>query len=159
MIFVCVGSRDYQFNRLIKEIDNLVLSGSIEDSVFAQIGASTYIPVHLEYKRFTNKEEFEKYIEESSIIITHGGTGSIISALKKKKKVIVVPRQKKFKEHIDDHQFQIANVLVNQNHVLMVDDITKLGDTIKFCINHFIPTEYKNYGEIFNIIEDFIERS
>ena len=31
MIFVCVGSRDYQFNRLLEKIDQLVGAGEITD--------------------------------------------------------------------------------------------------------------------------------
>ena len=44
MIFVTLGSQKFQFDRLLRKIDELIDIGVITDEVFAQIGASTYIP-------------------------------------------------------------------------------------------------------------------
>ena len=44
MIFVTVGSRNYPFDRLFKKLDMLFEEGVITDSMFAQIGTSTYQP-------------------------------------------------------------------------------------------------------------------
>lgn len=52
MILIAVGSQKFPFDRLIKEIDRLVETGVIKEPVFGQIGASTYEPLHYEYKRF-----------------------------------------------------------------------------------------------------------
>jgi len=52
LIFVCVGSREYQFDRLLKKIDELIEQGKITDKVFAQIGQSNYVPKYYEYKRY-----------------------------------------------------------------------------------------------------------
>ena len=49
MIFVTVGSQKFQFDRLIKKIDELVGSKIISDQVIAQIGSSTYKPKNIEY--------------------------------------------------------------------------------------------------------------
>ncbi|MFW5411777.1 PssE/Cps14G family polysaccharide biosynthesis glycosyltransferase [Aerococcus urinaeequi] len=131
MIFITVGSREYPFDRLLKEVDYLLETSGINEKVFAQIGQSTYIPKHFAFKRFISQEEFSKYQDEAHIIISHGGTGSLIGALKKEKKVIAVPRLAKFKEHIDDHQMQVSSVLHEENFLLMVTDIKKLGVAIK----------------------------
>ena len=45
-IFVTVGSRNYQFNRLFVKLDELYESGLLEGELFAQIGTSTYTPIH-----------------------------------------------------------------------------------------------------------------
>ena len=42
MIFVTLGSQKFQFNRLLKAVDDLKL----DEEVFAQIGFSNYKPVH-----------------------------------------------------------------------------------------------------------------
>ena len=34
MIFVTVGSQKFQFNRLLKEVDELIETGKIKDDVF-----------------------------------------------------------------------------------------------------------------------------
>lgn len=44
MIFVTVGSQKFQFNRLLKEIDNLIQEGKIQEEVLHKIGASDYKP-------------------------------------------------------------------------------------------------------------------
>ena len=67
MIFVCVGSREYQFDRLLIKIDQLVKEEAITDTIFAQIGQSNYIPKYYEYKRFIPVNEFKKYIRNGAI--------------------------------------------------------------------------------------------
>ena len=40
MIFITLGSQKFQFNRLLKTVDELVERGIIKEEVFAQIGFS-----------------------------------------------------------------------------------------------------------------------
>lgn len=86
MILIAVGSQKFPFDRLIKEIDRLVETGVIKEPVFGQIGASTYEPLHYEYKRFLGQTEFKEKLKEADLIITHGGTGVITNAVKAGKK-------------------------------------------------------------------------
>ncbi|MFR3684816.1 MAG: glycosyltransferase, partial [Enterococcus sp.] len=104
MIFITLGSQKFQFNRLLRYVDNLIEKGKIEDKVFAQTGFSDYKPSYFDYKEYLCREEFLEHIARASLIITHGGTGVIVTALKANKKVIAIPRQVKYKEHVDDHQ-------------------------------------------------------
>ena len=80
MIFVTLGSQKFQFNRLLKTIDELIENGYLTDEVFAQTGYSDYIPLHFNYKDFLDREEFAKKQDEANIVITHGGTGAIVGA-------------------------------------------------------------------------------
>ena len=82
MIFITTGSQKFQFNRLLKKVDELIADGTIKDKVFAQSGYSEYKPVNYEYKDFMSRDEFAKKMGESTIVITHGGTGAIIGAVK-----------------------------------------------------------------------------
>ena len=52
MIFVTLGSQKFQFDRLLKKLDELVEEGVIREEITAQIGASTYLPKHFPYVRF-----------------------------------------------------------------------------------------------------------
>lgn len=131
MIFLCVGSREYQFNRLIEKMDELVSKGIIEEDVFGQIGQSDYEPKNFKFARFLSADEFRKKREDASIIVSHGGTGALVGALKAGKKVIAVPRLAKYKEHIDDHQLQVAGVLADENFLIMVTEIEKLEKSIQ----------------------------
>lgn len=157
MIFITVGSREYPFDRLLKEVDYLLETSGINEKVFAQIGQSTYSPKHFAFKRFISQEEFSKYQDEAHIIISHGGTGSLIGALKKEKKVIAVPRLAKFKEHIDDHQMQVSSVLHEENFLLMITDIKKLGVAIKELDSNTVQIrKYDKPSQVLEVIDNFI---
>lgn len=160
LIFVCVGSRDYQFDRLIKKIDELIGEKLITEEVFGQIGRSNYVPKNFEYKRFMNSDEFRKYQEKADIIISHGGTGALISSLKLGKKVIATPRLAKYKEHTDDHQLQVAGVLDEQGYLKMVVKMDNLCEAIKSYQEKDGVREYNRPSHVLEIINEFIkERS
>ena len=135
MIFVTVGSQKFQFNRLLQYIDELIEDGTITTEVFAQIGASTYEPKHYQFKKFLDMDEFQKNMDASDIVLTHAGTGAIISSLKKKKKTIVVPRDMKYQEHVDNHQYQIAETFSQLNYCLMITNSGELTEALTHLEN------------------------
>lgn len=151
MIFITLGSQKFQFNRLLKAVDEL----NLKEEIFAQIGYSDYIPKNFKYKRFMERNEFSSYINKSDVIITHGGTGAIMGALKKGKKVIAVPRLSEYGEHVDDHQLQIIEEFKELNLLYSCEDmdIEKALKIVK--IKDF--KKYKSNTEtIINSIENFI---
>lgn len=131
MILVLVGTHPQPFDRLLKKIDVLIESGAIIEKVIAQIGASNYTPKNYAHKSFFNDVERFGLIKKSSLVITHAGAGNIIDCLNSGKKVIVVPRRKKFGEHTNDHQLELAEALESAGKVIVVYDIEKLGDAIR----------------------------
>ena len=157
MIFVCVGSREYQFDRLLKKIDDLIIQGEINDKVFAQIGQSNYIPKYYEYKRYLSVEEFKENQKKANLIISHAGTGALIGALKMGKKVIAVPRLKKYGESIDDHQIQVAQVLAQEGYLKCVLDIDDLICAINSYKCNCTTKKYEEPSYIIEIINEFVE--
>lgn len=85
-IFITLGSQKFQFDRLLKAVDELYEKKILLQETFAQIGYSSYKPQHYKYKKFLDRDEFGKEMSKADIIITHGGTGAIIGAIKKGKK-------------------------------------------------------------------------
>ena len=130
MIFVVVGSQKFPFERLIREIDRLKANDLICDEVFAQIGTCEYIPEHIEWRRFLDKEQFDERIRDCDLLVTHAGEGSIMTGLLYHKKVIAVPRFARFGEHVSDHQLEIARALEKRNNIVNVEDIAQLGESI-----------------------------
>lgn len=157
MIFVCLGTQSYQFDRLTKKLDEIVGNGIIEDEVFAQIGTADYLPQNYKYKLFVDKEEFNEYQEKADIIISHGGTGALIGASKKGKNIIAVPRLAQYGEHIDDHQLQIVNVLEKEGYVRAVYNINDLEAVIINAKQNPITKRYNRESNIIQIITDFID--
>ena len=81
MIFITLGSQKFQFNRLLKAVDEL----KTDEEIYAQIGYSDYKPINYKYKEFLDRDEFSEVMNKADIVITHGGTGAIIGAVKKGK--------------------------------------------------------------------------
>lgn len=156
MIFITLGSQKFQFNRLLKAVDELIVNG-LDEVVFAQIGYSDYRPVNFKYKEFLDREEFSRVMAKSDIIITHGGTGAIIGALKKGKKIIAVPRLAKYKEHVDDHQLQLIAQFKELDLIYACEDMD-----LKSALETVKKTKYKEYKSntqtIIDSLEEIIER-
>ena len=154
MIFVTLGSQKFQFNRLLKAVDEL----DTDEEIFAQIGYSDYKPQNYKYKEFLDREEFAAWEEKADIVITHGGTGAIIGAVKKGKKVIAVPRLAKYGEHVDDHQVQIAEAFSQKRCVLQCNDLEQLALRIEqakaFTFQPYSAPESK----IEDIILEYIDK-
>ena len=151
MIFVTLGSQKFQFNRLLKAVDEL----DTDEEIFAQIGYSDYKPQNYAYKEFLDREEFAGWEEKADIVITHGGTGAIIGAVKKGKKVIALPRLAKYGEHVDDHQTQLIKQFKDLNliYACVDGDLQKALEVVK----NTTYNEYKsNTDRIIKCLEEFI---
>ncbi|MFR8989749.1 MAG: PssE/Cps14G family polysaccharide biosynthesis glycosyltransferase [Fusobacterium sp.] len=156
MIFITLGSQKFQFNRILKKIDELIEKDIIKEEVFAQIGYSDYRPINYKYEDFLDREKFSKLMKSSTLVITHGGTGAIITAVKAGKKVIAVPRLAQYGEHVDDHQLQLLKQFDGMGIILPCYDIEELDKKIieieKIKLNPYIS----NTKVILEDIEKYI---
>lgn len=157
MIFVTVGSQKFQFNRLLKKLDDLVENGTIKEKIVAQIGVSDYKPKNYEYVQYMDRDEFARRIDECDTVITHGGTGVIIGAVKKGKKVIAVPRLAKYGEHVDDHQLQLLEQFSELGIIFACNDIDQLGDYYRRLPETTFVPYVSNTQSIIDSIEEFLE--
>ena len=156
MIFITLGSQKFQFNRLLKAVDDLVQRKIMKEDVFAQIGYSDYQPQNYSYKKFLDRDEFARMEEKSEIVITHGGTGAIIGAVKKDKKVIAVPRLAKFGEHVDDHQLQLLDEFEKMQIIVACYDTDKLEDAYRLVQTKKLKKYKSNQKRIIDSIEEFL---
>lgn len=159
-IFVTVGSRNYQFNRLFKKLDELFEQGIIKGQMFAQIGTSTYEPKHYEYKKFISQDEFLERINWADIVVSHGASGSIMKALNAGKKVIAVTRLAKYNEHINDHQIQNNEAFASNGYVLAVYEMNDLGNAFEAFYkgtDNTRPWVNKDPLSIIKLIDNYIQ--
>ncbi|MBR2240743.1 MAG: beta(1,3)galactosyltransferase EpsH [Clostridia bacterium] len=159
MILVTVGSQKFQFNRLLKKIDELIEEGTIKENVYAQTGVSDYKPRNYEFVDYMSQDEFSNKIEQADLIITHAGTGVIVNSLKKLKKVIAVPRLAKYGEHVDDHQIQLIDEFTELNFIEPVYEIEELGDAIKTARKKEYNTYVSNTENVIQEIIKFIDNN
>lgn len=126
MIFVTVGTHTQGFERLIMAVDNLAGKGLINEQVTMQIGNTKYEPKNCAWFRFESFEQILELNRKATIIITHAGAGCILTAMQFKKPLIVVPRYKKFGEHVNDHQCDLAAALDKKGKAVVLYDINGL---------------------------------
>jgi len=157
MIFVITGTHSQQFNRLLKEVDNLVESKAIKEKVIMQIGYSDYLPKNAEWFKFVDYKKMLNLMEKASLIITHGGIGSVMVSLKLNKKTIVVPRLKKFLEHTNNHQLEIVKELSRQRKIVAVYNINELRSALT-NIYSFMPKKSEKSGKILHMISLYLNR-
>ncbi len=157
MIFVTLGTNDESFARLLKAIDKEIEKGTIKERVVVQAGCTKYKSKNMEIFDLIPRDEFDKYISECDLLITHGGVGSILTGINHGKKVIAVPRLAKYNEHGNDHQLQIVDNFSERKYILAVKDLNKLGKTIEKA-KKFKPQKFKsNTNNIIDIVEKFID--
>lgn len=154
MIFVTVGTHEQQFDRLIKEVDRLKKENLIQDEVFIQTGYSNYIPKYCEWEKIISYKKMNQMIEESDIIITHGGPATFMGVIAKGKVPIVVPRQKKFGEHVNDHQMEFVEKVLNIYNLTVITNISNLMSSIS-KINEQQGKYLKTNNNLF--MENFID--
>lgn len=157
MIFIALGTQNFQMNRLLKKIDDLIEQKKIQEPVFAQVGHSDYIPKYYDFIDFLPQSMFDDKIETCDLLITHSGVGTIISGLTKRKPVIVVPRLSKYGEHVDDHQLQIARSFAEMNYVLLCRENDDLHVCIEKSRRHTFNKYISRRKDIICIINDFLE--
>ena len=157
-IFITLGSQKFQFNRLLKAVDELCEKEIVDAAgVFAQIGYSDYLPRKYSYKKFLDRDEFSNEMGKADIVITHGGTGAIIGAVKKGKKVIAVPRLVKYGEHVDDHQLQLIKQFDELNLICPCRDTNKLSDALDTVQKASYNGYESNTSNIISSIEEYIK--
>ena len=158
MILVTIGSQKFQFNRLLKRIDELIENKIITDKVFAQIGSSDYKPKHYDYIDFMTQEEFNEKLDECDLLITHAGTGVIVNAVKREKKVIAIPRLAKYGEHVDDHQIQLISQFEELNFIEPCYELDELENKLEEIKNKKYNKYVSNTDTIIESIKEFIDK-
>ena len=68
--------------------------------------------------------------------------------VKNKKPIITVPRQKKFKEHINDHQVEFALFLKERYGVEAILDVTKITPELLKKYKHIMKVKKDNLTKI-----------
>lgn len=157
LIFVTLGTQDKSFERLLKQIDLDIEKGNIKEKVIVQAGHTKYSSDNMEIFDFLANDEFEKMINKSRIIITHGGVGSILTGLKKGKVVIAAARLKKYKEHTNDHQKQIIKEFTDRGYILELRDFSKLSKIIEKAERFRAKKFVSNTPNFVSVVESIIE--
>lgn len=135
-LFVTVGTHEQPFDRLMRAIDSLVDDdGEVHGlAVFCQYGYSTYVP-RVASSAMLNASEFHEHMNNATVIVSHGGPGSIMPGLNGGHRMVLVPRQRRFGEHVDDHQVAFCQRIGAAYRIPVVEDIADLDPAILTASN------------------------
>jgi len=125
MIFVTVGMHHQGFDRLIRAMD--AFAATTHEPVIMQVGASDYVPEHALWFRYDTQEQIEAHCAAARVIVGHAGAGTVLSALHAGRPIVVVPRRSAYREHVDDHQCELAQALASEHKAILVTEPTSLS--------------------------------
>lgn len=128
--FVTVGTHG-PFPRLIAEVDRLAAANLLPRPVIVQHPAGVDCPHADRTFPECSVEEFQELLQNSRLVITHAGAGSILSALGVKRPTIAIARLSRFGEHYDDHQLEILRKFREMGAMLGSDRTEDLESLIR----------------------------
>jgi UDP-N-acetylglucosamine--N-acetylmuramyl-(pentapeptide) pyrophosphoryl-undecaprenol N-acetylglucosamine transferase len=125
LLFATVGAT-LPFDRLVDSVAQLKAEGAIPERVIVQTGVGGLQPAGLDVRETLPFAEVQAILEKASIVVCHGGTGSLITALRQGCAVIAMPRLPKLGEHYDDHQAEITGAFAKRGLVLVANTTDEL---------------------------------
>jgi UDP-N-acetylglucosamine transferase subunit ALG13 len=104
-----------------------------------------------------------EYIQKSELVISHAGVGTIILCKEYGVPIIILPRRRRYGEHMNDHQLEIAKVLEERGDksIYMIYEEGQLEDKITEVLRSqktFAPTNNIGRANLIRTIREFIEK-
>lgn len=125
MIYATVGTMFLDFPRLIRAMD--AIARDTNERVVVQTGMGKTLPVHCEHFDFKPREEVLEIQRGARVVVCHAGIGCVSDALRMGRPLIVVPRLKKFGEHMNDHQLDLARAVQSRGWGRVILDVAELA--------------------------------
>ncbi|HKR87543.1 MAG TPA: glycosyltransferase [Phenylobacterium sp.] len=129
LLFATVGAT-LPFDRLVDSVAQLSQDGTISEAVTIQTGIGGRRPDGVSVSETLPFGEVQALLREASIVVCHGGTGSMITALRQGCHVIAMPRQAKAGEHYDDHQMEIVDAFQKRGLAMRADTVEDLREAL-----------------------------
>ncbi len=124
MIYVTLGTMHLDFARLVRAMDAIAANSG--ERVVLQAGMSETPAEHCERFDFKPRDAIAAIIAEARLVVTHAGIGSVIDVLNAERPLIVAPRLKRFGEHNNDHQLDLARAVERRGWGRVILDVNHL---------------------------------
>ncbi|MEP3347013.1 MAG: glycosyltransferase [Litoreibacter sp.] len=103
--------------------------GRHEERVVLQTCAKV-VGTECEADHTLSAEQYQAFLEEARVVISHAGIGSVISARRARTPIILVPRQVRLQEHRNDHQMATATALDGRKGIRIAWDVDQISDLL-----------------------------
>ncbi len=156
--FITFGNVHKKFPRMAQlVIDNHNL---LPKPIVIQAGPNIEQFENFNYKVFKYCEinEFNEYISNSSLIISHAGVGAVSTSIRYMKKPVIIPREKRYDEHINDHQLHFVEHFINTGIFFAIKNEYELMEIIKSgnYLQKPMSNELGNFSKLANQIKIII---
>ncbi len=138
---VSVGNCYQPFRRLLDEVARLAGLRAWPQPVFVQHGHTPFSSPYCTAVPFLGREEFERRLAESELVILHTGAGSVMQAIRAGRVPVVMPRRASDGEHVDDHQAELARRLAASGLLVVATEAHQLLDATRLALR--LQTERK----------------
>lgn len=149
MVLVVFGNVPIPFQRMADAVSSLCKRSSKRWVV--QRGHTIHDFPEAEVFDFVSADKLKRLMEESTLIVSHGGYGTISEAVKLGKKVIAVPRHQGEHNH---SQRELVEALERGGHILAAYDVDDLGKKIEESVTFVLKP--LPIGDAPRRINDFI---
>jgi UDP-N-acetylglucosamine--N-acetylmuramyl-(pentapeptide) pyrophosphoryl-undecaprenol N-acetylglucosamine transferase len=110
-VVVTLGTNAYGFERLIERLIEILPA---EAEVLWQTGHTDVSSFAIDATPFLPSADLARAMQAADLVVAHAGVGSALAALQTGHPPLLVPRRKRYGEHVDDHQVQIARRLTDR---------------------------------------------
>lgn len=123
-VFVVVGTDHHPFDRLVHWVDDwLAVRPQVDGLV--QSGTSAP-PVRAHGAAYLRYGEVQRRMRAATVVVCHGGPGTIMDCRAAGKVPVVVPRRSSLGEHVDDHQVVFCDKVAAQGVIRLAQTAAQL---------------------------------
>lgn len=119
------------FDRLVDSVAEAHAAGEIPETVIVQTGVGGRRPAGMDVHETLPFDRVQEILKDASIVVCHGGTGSLITALRQGCHVIALPRLYALGEHYDDHQLEITEAFEARGLVQVARSVEELRQALR----------------------------
>lgn len=148
MIFVTVGTTD--FDQLVEAADRL--AATMDEEVVIQIGHGHYEPQHAAWFRFA--ESLAPYYDQASLVIGHGGFGTVTEVLRRGLRLVGVSNPDRY----DRHQDQILRAFEEAGYLVWCRDVAELPAAVALARSRELTPYEPPASRIHEVIRDFLAK-
>ena len=110
-VLVSLGTSPYPFVRLVRRLAE-VLPPQVE--VVWQVGSTPVGRLSGRVVTTMGHDDLVAEMHAADVVVSHAGVGSALTAMAMGRAPVLVPRRVGAREHVDEHQLQIARVLAGR---------------------------------------------
>ena len=119
MIFGVVGTHEARMDRLVRTLDGWAATHP-DETVVLQAGSAAGEVRHATAVAYASEEQIQQWLNEADLVVTHGGPSLLLALVDRGKRPIVMPRERRYGEHVDDHQVAFARFLAGRHLIVLV---------------------------------------